>query len=611
MGKARSAPPPRSSVVQVTSLTQPQARAVPRQRCLDEAWEQLTDALYTYCLSVLCDEDQAAAAMRQIRRLSVRHRRRLHRPGLLRAWLYALARYCCLLRMEQEAVAERRPERPSGGRHSAEHVRLSRLAWPEAAGTSPIQREALELTGRHGLDLEELAAVLDLRPEQAGALLTRATCELERTAAALVVLRLDACPELRRLGAGRGPVLGPALRGELVRHLDACPTCRGTVERAAAAGPWPGTLRTPGRLPLVQAPAQVQADTAGTGSVFAQLGRRERGFERGGFERSRERSRKRTAKDRATAAMPEPEPRFDRRGFPVQRSLPSQRAALLRQRAVATSVVAAVVAAPVVALWVTHHHRHVVPAYPVSAVSVDTPDPRPPAPGGGLPDPVPGAAAPTAAPTVAGAGVVATVAGGTASTGAGSAAPGGSSAAPGKLRVTAAEVGGRTVITLADTGGTAVNWQAVNTTPWLRLSRDQGTLQPGGQTTVLVTVDESQLPSTAWSAQLVVQPVGAVVTLQGPGTQRTGTPPSPPTGTPTSAPTAPPTRTPTPTPTPTTGPSSGSSAPPSGSPTPGPSTSPSAPAGSAGPSAGPSDPSTGTTAADRPRSGRHRRPAYA
>ncbi|WP_042366239.1 RNA polymerase sigma factor, partial [Streptacidiphilus neutrinimicus] len=262
--------------------------------------DQLADALFSYCLSVLCDQDAAVAAVRQTRRLAARHRRRLRRPESERAWLYALARYVCLVRLE--ARAEDGGARPVT-ESAAARSRLARLAWPEAAGTSPAQREALELAGRHSLENEEIAAVLGVRAETAGVLLTQGSCEVERTAAALSVLTADACPELSRLGRGRGPVLGRALRNELVRHLDDCPTCRGTAERGAAEGPWPGAFRAAGSLPLVHLP--------------------------------------RAALRAAGEVEDVPEPRFDRRGFPVHAApvRPPQRAhhrdqvAVVRQRA--------------------------------------------------------------------------------------------------------------------------------------------------------------------------------------------------------------------------------------------------------------------------------------
>ena len=583
--------------------TDSQARAVPRPRvrsaeagaratgarALDEGWDQLGDALFTYCLSVLCDQEEAVAAVRELRQLSARHRRRLRRPEQLRAWLYALARYVCLVRMEAEPIRAltRRPL----GRHSAEHARLELLAWPEAAGVAPAQREALELVGRHGLDTAELAAVLDLRADQAGVLLAQAVCELERTAAALAVLAAADCPELTALGRGRGPVLSAALRGELVNHVDDCPTCRGTAERAAAAGPWPGTFRAPGALALVEAPREARRASAGD-RFFASLGM-------GGGAGA--------AAPRDAAPTVGRELRFDRRGFPIHRGAGAERAGMLRQRAVAGSVIALVVAAPVVALWATHQGPD-LPEDPVSSVQVDPasatadgPSGSPSATGGvasGAPvqpeaRPVSLSVAVSGSPLPPSSGFPAV------------APPTGGPLAPAPVRldVSAGELGGRTVVTLVNSGGTAVAWQAATAAAWLRLSRDSGTLQPGERLTLVITVDRSALPEGPWTAFVSVTPSGSVVTLHGPGTGsggggRRGVPPptagsstGPTTGsTPTSAPSVSPTSRP-----PTTPPASSApptSAPPTDPPSASASPSPSAtasPSGSSSASAAPSD----------------------
>ncbi|MFC1404458.1 MULTISPECIES: BACON domain-containing protein [Streptacidiphilus] len=573
--------------------TDSQARAVPRPRvrsaeagaratgarALDEDWERLGDALFTYCLSVLCDQEEAVAAVRELRQLSARYRRRLRRPEQLRAWLYALARYVCLVRMEAEPVRAltRRPL----GRHSAEHARLELLAWPEAAGVAPAQREALELVGRHGLDTAELAAVLDLRADQAGVLLAQAVCELERTAAALAVLAAADCPELTVLGRGRGPVLSAALRGELVNHVDDCPTCRGTAERAAAAGPWPGTFRAPGALALVEAPREARRASAGD-RFFASLGM-------GGGAGSGTAVGSPASRDAVSTAGREL--RFDRRGFPIHRSAGAERAGMLRQRAIAGSVIALVVAAPVVALWSTHQGPD-LPEDPVSSVQVDPASVAADVPSGG-PSATTGAPAgrsvrPEAQPVS-----LSVAVGGSPlppSSGFPAVAPPGGgplAPAPAQLEVSAGELGGRTVVTLVNSGGTPVAWQAATAAGWLRLSRDGGTLQPGQRLTLVITVDRSALPEGPWTAFVSVTPSGSVVTLHGPGSGSSGGG-----------------RRGMPTPTPTvgssTGPTSGSgptSAPPA-SPTVGPPSTP--PASSTPPTSAPPTGSTSASASPSP-----------
>ncbi|SEL41985.1 BACON domain-containing protein [Streptacidiphilus jiangxiensis] len=506
--------------------------------------DRLADALFSYSLSVLCDQDEAVAAVRQTRHLAARHRRRLRRPELERAWLYALARYVCLVRLEERAQAGApRPAvaqpvtaqpvtaQPGTAQSAAARSRLARLAWPEAAGTTPAQREALELAGRHSLETEEIAAVLGVRVEAVGLLLTQGVCEVERTAAALAVLTADACPELSRLGRGRGPVLGRALRNELVRHLDDCPTCRGTAERGAAEGPWPGTFRAAGSLPLVHLPR---------------------------------------AALRATASALEdvPEPRFDRRGFAQHATPEREQAAVVRQRAVLGSVAAAVVAGPVVAMWAVHAGGGPsVPAAQVTSVRVSEPQASPSALAA---QPGLAAATPSAGATTQGGGHLGENIAFTVASPSPSASPspasgtpdaggrgGGLQSGPGELRIGAAQSGDRTVITLTNAGGSPLLWTASTNASWLRLSRDGGTLAPGAQLTVLVSVDESAAPADPWSARIVFQPSGAVVTLSGPGNRRSGPSPSPSTASPTPTPT--PTPTPSPSQTPSTSPSDSAS----------------------------------------------------
>ncbi|WP_442538544.1 RNA polymerase sigma factor, partial [Streptomyces pseudogriseolus] len=311
------------------------ARTVARRSAA--RYEPHLDGLFTYCLSVLCDHEAATAALADALHLAERRDRYVpDELGSLRAWLYALARWACL-RTLAEARQKRQAshaggrsgrQRASAGHQDAPAVapeeqerrrrELAALAWPEAAGTSPEQREALELAVRHRLAAHEVAAVLGMAPAAARELLATAACEVERTRAALAVVETGACPGVAHLTGEQGMVLGTTLRRELVRHVDDCPRCRRTAERAVP-GRWPGTSVTPDTLPLVPAPAA---------TLHTALAHHPRA--RGGA------------------------PRFDRRGFPMNPKDRVARRDRLRARAVTTTVVATVVAAPVLALWAAY-----------------------------------------------------------------------------------------------------------------------------------------------------------------------------------------------------------------------------------------------------------------
>ncbi|WP_051834199.1 BACON domain-containing protein [Streptomyces pyridomyceticus] len=534
-----------------------------------------------------------------------RHGARLAEPGLVRAWLFSSARYCCLRRLANGDRTGAAAQTGAEGEAEAARRRreLASLAWPEAAGTDPEQREALELSVRHRLTPLEVAAVLGLPFERTRELLAGAEAEVARTRAALLVLGVGSCPELDRLGGAgaeswRDWVLGPALRRELVQHVVDCPTCRGTAERVAGEAA-EGTAGLSGLSLLtapVLAPGPVLSLAPDPGPDPAPAAARA-GFPAGG------------------AVGAAPGLRFDQGGFPRHRAPDAGRALAVRRRVVTTGVLAAVLAAPVVALWAGHRGGGSGSAASVSAVRVDETGreagQRPPQPwtavggpaGQGVPG-VPGlelagaggagvGGAETLLPgfpglTFQGA-VVPVPAHGATPLGSPTlvaapapvvqqaSAPGTAGTAPaGLLTVEAGEYGSRTVLTLTNSGTTDIRWHAVTDAGWLRLSRDSGTLAPGQRITVIVTVDEDLAPTTHWTARIALPPSQAVVTLEGGPHNRGGSPSSPadPTPTGSASPTASPsptatgapspTRTPSPSGTPTTG--APTTAPPTGTP---------------------------------------------
>ncbi|MFJ1752988.1 hypothetical protein [Kitasatospora sp. NPDC088134] len=546
------------------------------------AYAACVDGLFTYCLSVLCEHDAAGAAVLEVRDLARRHGDRLTDPDLLRAWLYALARHRCLARLDDTGAAVAPPPAapPAPGTARERRRELASLAWPEAAGTDPEQREALELAVRHRLGSAEVAAVLGLTAEDAAALLDAAGAEVGRTRTALLVLGVGSCPELAQLGgvgaeSWRGWVLGPALRRELVLHLVECPTCRGTAERVAGQLGH-GLAGLPG-LPLLTAPERLRPAAATGGTAFlagAAAGRR--------------------------AAQGPAEPRFDRQGFPRHRLTAPPRPSAVRQRVVTTGVLAAVLAAPVVALWGAHRDGGAEPASAVSSVRVDAPTGRRVP----VPEPTAVAVLPPATGTLQLAGAV------TAETSLPTfqgpvvpvpshrstplssptltAEPAPPASLADQLTVEAGEYGSRTVLTLTNSGAGTLSWHAVVDVDWLRLSRDSGTLAPGQRITVTVTVDETRAPRSKWAAHLALPPSDAVVTLEG-GSDQRGLPTPEPTPTPSTGPADPaPSASPS-SPSPSSSTGAPASPSPSGTATPTPtSPDPSAPSSSAPPSAPPS-----------------------
>lgn len=502
-------------------------------------YEPYLDGLFTYCLSVLCDHDTATAALGDVLALAERRAHRMPETSAdRRAWLYALARWACLRKLaeaRQRRQATHAAGRAAGGATAEASVppevqeprrrQLALLAWPEAAGTSPEQREALELAVRHHLAAHEVAAVLGMEPAAARELLAAAACEVERTRAALAVVETGGCPSVAHLTGDSRLVLSSALRRELVRHVDDCPRCRRTAERAVP-GRWPGASVTPAELPVLEAPR------AALHTVLAHHPRA-----RG-------------------AALP----RFDRRGFPMDPKDRAARRDRLRARAVTTTVVATVVAAPVLALWAAYRGAPLGDDGGRSATARETQGPD--ALGGDTAGGYENAGNASARPGTPGGkdgesdvSVEVVSVSGAGKKGAG------------QLGVSAANDGDTTLITLTASGDAPVDWSASTSAPWLYLSRSSGTLDPGETLTIKVHVDHLREPSGHWHARVAISPAAAVVTINGYGTapsrptSRPSAPSTPPPTSSTTPPTTPPPTDPPSTPPPSDPPTSDPSSP--------------------------------------------------
>ncbi|WP_367432285.1 BACON domain-containing protein [Streptomyces celluloflavus] len=479
------------------------------------------DGLFTYCLSVLGDHDAASAVLGEVLALAERHRgRRPAALGLYRPWLYALARWACLRRLAERPGPAAGPARPASRRRRLE---LSALAWPEAVGTTPEQREALELSVRHRLPAGQVAAVLGAEPAALRTLLAAASCEVERTRAALAVVEYGRCPDVARLADEAPMLLGAVLRRVLVRHVDDCAECRRTAERATAAGPWPGTAPAAhGTLPLVPAPREAVFGALAA-ARRSRSGRAERVAGAGAAGSGRAVRMRRMSRMSRTNGSP----RYDRSGFPLGRAGRAARRARLRGRALTTTVVATVLAAAVPVLWVAYRGAPAAdeaggsPAtaaggpdggdragrrpYENAGSLRPTPTPipaRPPAPG--PPDTVGTPAAPARVSGAAGT-PVRPLAAGRARRG------------PGRLTVAAQPSGPATVITLSASGGAPVRWTASADAVWLRLSHTAGKLRPGESSDVRVQVDRDREPAGPWRSRIAIGPGAAAVLMEGRG----------------------------------------------------------------------------------------------
>jgi RNA polymerase sigma factor (sigma-70 family) len=272
-------------------------------------YESYAASLFDYCDTLLQDTIAAADAVQDSLVAVDADIGSVPEPERLRLSLYSAARWKCL-------------DKLTGGRDKLSSrpktVTLDDLgaAVPEfeAAGvggetvlvlTAALEwmadrdREVLSLTFRHRFGDAELAAVLEISPRKAHALLAEARTRFERSAPVVGVLRAavrDGEPRCRVLaGLIAGPdllslPLGPHLVKQLARHLVACPDCAlSRADRAFTAEQIseiplaipPGRLRlritrTALALGSHRRTVASRADAPGRGGVAASL-RRTRG----------------------------------------------------------------------------------------------------------------------------------------------------------------------------------------------------------------------------------------------------------------------------------------------------------------------------------------------
>jgi len=145
------------------------------------AFDRYAQELYVYSRSRLAVPAEAAGAVQDTFLVAWSEVRRLHQPGRLRPWLFAVARNEChrLLRTGMRAA-------PAGAMDDTvqlatltEQAELRAMVAAALAGLDPMEREIGELNLRHGLRGADLAAVLGVPAKQADALAARARADLE------------------------------------------------------------------------------------------------------------------------------------------------------------------------------------------------------------------------------------------------------------------------------------------------------------------------------------------------------------------------------------------------------------------------------------------------
>ncbi|GAA1296223.1 hypothetical protein Psi02_12420 [Planotetraspora silvatica] len=269
-------------------------------------YDAYADRLNDYAHSLLHDQDLAAEAVHDSLVIAHECVDRLTEPARLRAWLYALAR--------TRSAARTGGRTPPHG--MAPPATLDEPADPQLAAVvhealgelGGHERQALDLSVRHGLSTAEIGAVLGVTSRQAAGHLSKARGHVENSAAAIVLARTGRahCPDLSALvdsGVGASWQDGPlstALRKRLSRHISGCKVCVEGRERHVSADPLLTTM------PIAFPPLSLRRHVIDT-CVSPEC-------------------------EAARAAILEQGNRFDKRGFPIAPAGPSGRRRSRRRR---------------------------------------------------------------------------------------------------------------------------------------------------------------------------------------------------------------------------------------------------------------------------------------
>ncbi|MGN9787499.1 RNA polymerase sigma factor [Nonomuraea sp. ZG12] len=192
------------------------------------------ESIYRYCWFLLRNTDSAQVALRDVLIAAEAHAAALSDPGMLRPWLYALARGECTRR--RIAVRQDAAEAPDGAPEQ-EDADLRLMAANAVRSLSAADAEVLDLTARHGLSTRELAPVLGLAVHQVVEIYDGARERLRDAITAEILARKGPydCPPRARILTGFAGELTPDMRRRLVGHLPICETCAPHLSRQVSA----------------------------------------------------------------------------------------------------------------------------------------------------------------------------------------------------------------------------------------------------------------------------------------------------------------------------------------------------------------------------------------
>lgn len=247
--------------------------------------DRYADRIHDLCRSILGSGGDADDAFQDTFLTAATKLGQLRDRQRLRPWLYSIARNQCRARLRGRRRATPMADAGVDEAHEVDMTapivrrELAALVAEARDGLSTRDREVLDLHLRHGLEGDDLAAVLGVSTQSAYKLVQRVRGRIERSMGALLVARHGArdCAELAALVDATDGVFGPAERKRISRHIDDCDTCDANRRRLLD----PSGLAS--AMPIPPAPAAVRARVGSLLADGAAPGHELRHWRRDGF----------------------------------------------------------------------------------------------------------------------------------------------------------------------------------------------------------------------------------------------------------------------------------------------------------------------------------------
>lgn len=212
------------------------------QQALAALYDRYSDRIYSYCVSICRNPENAADAMQDTFLLAFARIGQLRDQSKLRPWLYAIARNECL---RQIRATKRTVDIEFAGEvadmnatsDTALNAADARALIDDAfEGMNSTDREVLDLALRQDLDNSAIAAVLGVSDNNAAAKVSRAKSQLEKSVGALLLFRSRAsgCSRLDK-EIGTDSAYTPLARKRISRHAQDCAECSKSRSKSVAA----------------------------------------------------------------------------------------------------------------------------------------------------------------------------------------------------------------------------------------------------------------------------------------------------------------------------------------------------------------------------------------